>query len=215
MKVTYKGLEVTPTATHCIKCNVLLDDEHRYFKIVKRNGKDTLTSSPLCKKHKLEDMREKKKASYKPKPRQPRKHKEPKPKYCQNKDCNILLTFENSYHTKYIRQDKSIRYTFFKLCKDCHNGKPKTERKRKVLTKKEKIIKVKKEKVVTLKKKLHKENIETIKTEEPIIITPSRRLTGREQAMRVFEEQKRRAERTQKEINEEKNKYIEWGMKRC
>lgn len=160
-KVYFEGLSCTPTHSHCTKCNVLLDENTRYFKILKYvNKPNKLVSSSLCKKHKLEDIREKKR------------------KYAKNNP------------TPY---------------------KPKPKPK-KVITKKERVKKVKKEKVVTLKKKLHKENVEPIKV-EPIIITPSRRLSGREQAMRVFEEQKRRAERTQKEINDEKNKYIEWGMR--
>ena len=161
-KVYYDGMSCVPTHSHCTKCNILLDEENRYFKIMKYvNKPNKLVSSSLCKRHKLDDIREKKREyarknpiTYKPKPKPVFKPK-PKPK--------------------------------------------------KVITKEERIEKVNKEKVVTLKKKLHKENITPIIIEEPIIIQPSKKLTGREQAMRVFEEQKRRKERTQKEINDEKS----------
>lgn len=207
--ITHKGFTIRVKSTHCEneKCNCLLDENTRFLKVVKSKGSpDKLISSSLCIECRLKRRRE----VYTAKTRE---YKEAVSKYCSEDSCCILLTKDNCYTSKRTRLDGSVAISFFPKCKDCTHKKEREKRaKKKALTKKEKIAKVKKEKVVTLKKKLQKENVDPIKFEQPIIITPTRKLSGREQAMRVFEEQKRRAERTQKEINDEKNKYIEWGI---
>jgi len=215
--VYYKGMSCIPQFSHCQNesCGVLLDENTRHFRFLKYIGReDKLVSSSLCKSCKSEDIKARKRAKYAamPKVKKVKKHKEPKPKYC--KDCNILLSPDNCYTSKRVRLDGSVCVSLFPNCKDCDHKKQREKRaSKRVLTKKEKIVKVKKEKTTTLKKKLHKENVEPITKSEDIVIYTSRKLSGREQCLRVFAEQKRRRERTQKEINDEKNLFLDIGMR--
>lgn len=205
-EVYYKGMACIPEFSHCKKCNCELTEETRYFKVQKYvNKPNKLTSSSLCREHKNEDLREKKRNNPTKYIRKTKPKKNKEPKKCA--ECKIVLTTDNAYYSTRKNKDGKDTISFHKQCSDCFKKEQRLKRPKKVKTKKEKIV--------TLKKKLHKENVDPIVIEEPIIITPSRRLTGREQAMRVFAEQEARRNRTQKEINDEKNRFFDMGMMIC
>lgn len=125
--------------------------------------------------------------------------------FCEENDINKDDVYKNIVSDKCISCSKKItdknrhskthngRVIVSNLCLSCNGVKPKK-------VKKPKKIKAKKPKP------------------EPVVIVipepkekPYSKLSGRERAEKVFQEQQARKERTQKEINDEKHKFIEWN----
>ena len=91
--------------------------------------------------------------------------------------------------------------------------------KKPIIKKVDRVKKISKEKEKTLTKKLEKENVKIIPIKEVVTTVepsekPYSKMTGAERAKKVFQDQEDRRNRTQKQINEDKNKFIEWGIKR-
>lgn len=153
-EVHHKGMSCIPQYSNCQdkSCNALLDKDKRYFKVLKYKGKaDKLVSSSLCKSCKSADIKEKKKAKYDsmPKIEKVKTYKKPSTKYCADKRCNVLLTIDNCYSSKRVRQDGSEAISLFSICKSCTHRKEREKRAmkaKKVLTKKKRLLKLKKKK---------------------------------------------------------------------